>query len=213
MRLELPFLRKRGVAELVSGDRSELIVSPLHGTHYEDALSGRVFAQSTTPLGLAIPIYTATAIAGGQPVWNPPNSGVNVELVAVSTAYASGTADFGAIGLMARKLSAIATGEVMTALAETTPVNALLFQGEASRTRSSNAGTCTVSAGVAADWVRTLFSMNLESSTGTAHTTTIARYDFDGTVIVPPGTLVYLAATKASSALFATTVVWKEVLL
>ena len=174
-------------------------------------LRGRVFSQSATPLGLAIPIYTATAIAGGMPIWNPPNSGVNVVPLFVSCGYGSGTADYGSIGIMARRLQAIATGEIMTALANTTPFNGLVFGGQGSKTLSSNAGTCTVSAGVAGDWVRTFFSMNLEAQTGTAHALTVAQIDLEGSLIIPPGTLAYLAATKATTALYASTVVWEEV--
>jgi hypothetical protein len=66
-------------------------------------------------------------------------------------------------------------------------------------------------AGAATDWLETLFTMNLEADTGTAHATTKADFDFEGSVIVPPGCLVYVAATKASVALFATSVVWKEI--
>ncbi len=193
------------------GGESQSLVDMLHGKHYADALAGRVFSQSCTPLGLAIPIYTATAIAGGMPIWNPPSSGVNVELISVDINRGSGTADFGAIGVMARELAAIATGAIMTALAGTTPFNGKLFGGNKSKTQSSNAGTCTVTAGVAGDWVRSIACINLEADTGTAHTTTISHFDFDGTLIVPPGVLVYLAATKASAALYASTVVWKEI--
>lgn len=196
----------------VLGRDDQLAVDMLHGKHYLDALAGRVFSQTTTPLGLAIPIYTATAIAGSQPIWNPPNSGVNIELIAADVARTSGTADFGAIGLMARKLNAIATGENCTAFADTAPINGmLLVGGSASKAKSSNAGTVTVSAGVAGDFVRNLFTVNLEADTGVAHATTKAREDFDGTVIVPPGVLVYLAMTKASVALFSSTLIWKEI--
>lgn len=209
-KLPFRFGAKEDSSPVMGLDRQQL-VDLLHGKHYADAVAGRVFSQSSTPLGLAIPIYTATAIAGGMPLWNPPNSGVNVELISVSLARGSGTSDFGAIGLLARQLRAIATGELMTALANTTPDNALIFGGTASKTLSSNAGTCTVSAGAAGDWKKTLFSMNLEADTGTAHPIAPAKEDFDGTFIVPPGTLVYLAATKASVALIASTVVWKEI--
>ena len=183
----------------------------MFGTHLSDVYAGRVFSQAATPLGLAIPIYTATAIAGGMPIWNPPNSNVRVELISVDIGYGSGTADFGSIGLMCRRLDAIATGEIMTALAETTPDNGFLFGGNRSKVKSSNAGTCTVTAGVAADWKRTLFSINLEAQTGTAHASQPCHYNFDGTVVIPPGVLVYLAATKATVALYASCVVWKEI--
>lgn len=195
----------------VIGKENESLVSILHGKHHADARAGRVFSQSATPLGLAVPIYTATAIAGGMPIWNPPNSGVLVELISVTLGYGSGTADYGSVGVMARELSAIATGAIMTALAETTPFNGYLFGGNRAKTKSSNAGTCTVTAGVAGDWVRTIASINLEAQTGTAHGTLVPHFDFDGTLIVPPGVLVYLAATKASVALYASTVVWKEI--
>lgn len=187
--------------------------------HYSDTLAGRVFSQSATPLGLAIPIYTATSIAGGMPIWNPPGSGVNVELISVDINRASGTADFGAVGLMAGSVNSIATASGMSAIAATVPVCGYIF-GPGSKVVSSNAGTVTVTAGVAtapvagvagAGWVRSLAAINLEADTGTAHTTSVSIYDFNGTVIVPPGVLVYLACTKASVALYATCVVWKEI--
>ena len=211
MQFQLPFRRGGGRAEPEIGRDRQQLVDLVHGKHYADAMEGRVFSQQNTPLGLAIPIYTATAIAGSMPIWNPPGSGVNVELIKVATTRASGTSDFGAIVLMARRLGAIATGEIMTAMANTTPDNAILLAGAASRVLSSNAGTCTVSAGVAADAKRTLFGINLEADTGTAHAATVAEVDLDGTVIVPPGVLVYLACTKASVALFSTSIVWKEI--
>lgn len=197
----------------VMGSEREQLVDLLHGKHYVDALRGRVFSQAATPLGLAIPIYTATALAGGMPILNPAGSGVNVELISVDIAYASGTADYAALGLMALNvgISNVATGAPITAFAETTPKNGLLFGGVASRVKSSNAGTVTITAGTATDWIRTLMGINLEAQTGTAHATQVSRVEFDGTIIVPPGVLVYLAATKATAALYASCVVWKEI--
>lgn len=214
IRLSLPFLSgRRGPDAPVVGDERQQVVDLLHGKHYQDALRGRVFSHSPTPLGLAIPIYTGTALAGGMPIWNPLGSGVNVELISANIARTSGTADFGAIGLMARKISiaAIGTGLALTAFAETTPINGLLFGGQALAVKSSNAGTVTATAGAAADFIRTLATINLEADTGTAHAATVAEVDFDGTVIIPPGVLVYLACTKATTALFSSTLVWKEV--
>lgn len=214
--IKLPYLpgsSRQDEDRPVLGPERVQMVDALHGKHYTDALRGRVFSQSATPLGLAIPIYTATALAGSMPIWNPKGSGVNVELVSVSTARASGTADFGAIGLMGLRVdqSNLGTGAPITAFAETTPKNRLLGGGLGSLVKSSNAGTVTITAGAATDWIETLFTMNLEADTGTAHATTVARYDFDGTLVIPPGWLVYIAATKASVALFASSIVWKEI--
>lgn len=199
-------------AQPVIGDEAQQLHDLVHGKHYNDVLAGRVFSQSCTPLGLAIPIYTGTALAGGMPVWNPTGSGVNLELISVSTGRASGTSDFGAIGLMALDWSgvSVATGSIVTAFAATQPKNAKLFGGLASKARSSNAGTVTITAGAAGDWIRTLFSHSAEAD---ATTTGVhpATHDFDGSIIVPPGAVVWIADTKATTALYATTIVWKEI--
>jgi hypothetical protein len=192
----------------------------VNGLHYDDVIMGRVFSQAATPLGLAIPIYTATAIAGGMPIWNPPGSLVNVELIRIDLGYGSGTADYGSVGLMVGELESIGTATGCSAFAQTTAVNALgMLATGGSKVRSSNAGTVTVTAGTAtaavpgipgAGWARTIASINLEAQTGTAHGTTVASYDFGGTVVLTPGTLAYVACTKASVALYATCIVWKE---
>lgn len=193
------------------GAEGQQLVDSLHGKHYADTLAGRVFSQQATPLGLAIPIYTATAIAGGMPIWNPPNSGVNVELMTVTLGYGSGTAEYGNIGCICRELEAIATGAIMTALADTVPKNGLAFNGNATKVKSSNAGTCTVTAGAAGDVFRTFASMNLEAQTGTAHGLLVPTFDFHGSLIIPPGVLWYLCSSRASVALIASNVVWKEI--
>lgn len=182
----------------------------MYGLHYGDTLQGRVFSQSNTNLGLALPIYTATAIAGGMPIWNPPNSGVLVELISVTAGRASGTSDFGAVSILARALDQIATGSIMTALAETAPKNGMIGRGLTSRVKSSNAGTCTVTAGVAGDTWRHLFSHSAEAD-ATATAIHEATHSFNGTAVVPPGWLVYFVDTKATTALYATTVIWKEI--
>lgn len=189
----------------------EALMERVGSKHHADVLAGRVFTQATTPLGLAIPIYTATALGGGgMPLWNPPNSKVNVELISLNAERASGVTAFGAYGVMARKLDAIATGQVMTAMAEVDPINAMPFSGLKSRTRSSNAGTNTVSAGVAADFIRSCFASSPLIDTTAAHMSPIKVVFDPDELIVRPGTLVYLAGTKDSVALYALTLVWKE---
>ena len=207
--LQLPVrFGKRGPEPPVIGNDRQQLVDLLHGKHYNECVAGRVFSQATTPLGLAIPIYTATAIGGGVPVWNPPNSGVNVELIAVNCARASGVTAFSAIGLMARKLDAIATGQNVTALTEVAPVNGLFGAGNQTRTRSGV--TATAAAGAAADFIRSLFAINPIIDT-TAADEAPKQIDFDGALVFPPGTFFYLAGTVASVALYATTVIWKEI--
>lgn len=195
----------------LDSNQFEQLMEALGGKHHADVLAGRVFSQATTPLGLAIPIYTATALGGGgMPIWNPPNSGVNVQLISLNAERASGVTAFGAYGVMARKLDAIATGQIMTAMAEVDPINAMPFAGRKSRVRSSNAGTNTVTAGVAADFIRSCFaSVPIIDTTAVHVSPTKVVFDPDE-LIIRPGTLAYLAGTKDSVALFALTWLWKE---
>ncbi len=116
-------------------------------------------------------------------------------------------------------LVAVATGALCTVFVPTAPVNALLGGGQASRVQSCNGvGAVTVTAGTAAapsatapGWIRSLASINLEASTSTYVPTTSIKYDFQGTVIVPPNFMIYFAAGVATVALYASTVVWKEI--
>ena len=192
----------------IPSHNSALLVNPRNGERYVDSKLGRVFSQANTPLGTAIPLYTATDLIGVIVIANPASSGVDLEILEYSCAWASGTSAFAAVGLMVRPLNAT----TLSAHATTTPFNANAFGGQASLANSSNAGQNTVSAGVAADWKRTVGNMNLEADTGTAHAVTPGIvYEPKGSLILPPGTFIYPAATKASVALFAQHFIWKEI--
>ena len=206
-----PFRFGRGGGEAVLGAEFEQLMDMLHGKHYQDALAGRVFSQTTTPLGLAIPIYTSTAPVGNA-LWNPTGSKVNVELINYNASRVSGVEAFGTVGLMYRKVaqSAIATGAKITAFSEVAPINGLLGGGLTSHVKSSNAGTITISAGVAAEYIRNLFGMLPVIDTSVAESP-VKEVDFEGKIIVPPGVIVWVTGSVASVALFAQTLTWKEI--
>lgn len=210
--LRMPKLFGGGNAEPALSQDTAQLVQQLHGSNYEACLAGQVFSQTTTPLGLAIPIYTGTAITGGLPIWNPTGSGVNVVPIRFATAKASGTSAFFGVG-MAFKGGVgadLATGSHITAFAATTPKNGMLGAGNTSRVKSSNAGTCTATALAAGDAF-----LSFGCGTGVAADATTSDlvthiYDFDGMVIIPPGTLAYVVATKAGVALHFSSITWKE---
>ncbi len=197
----------------------------MFGTHYSDTLAGRVFTQQTSAAaiaGLAIPIFTATAVAGGSPLYNPAGSNRNVELISYDVVFASGTeaATFMGVFLMAGQVASIGTGTGCSVFTSAPPINGLLMNNPANKAMAGNGGTVTVTAGIAtapvngvvgAGAIRTLYSTNLEAATATAHGTSVCRYDFNGTVIIPPGVIIYLAGIVASSALFNITICWKEI--
>ena len=208
--LQMPFKTGGNGEPELSADSAQLIQA-LHGRHYEDCLAGRVFAHTPTPLGIAIPIYSGTALVGAMPIWNPSNSGVNVELISLQVGKTSGTSAFGAIVLMHRKGlgNDLATGSEITAFAETTPSNGLLGAGNVSKVKSSNAGTVTVTAGVAGEAIRSFHGTGIAAD-ATAGGLEGFDHDFNGTVIVPPGSMIWVAGTKAMVAKYVTTLAWKE---
>ena len=192
----------------VRGPDDQQLVDLFHGEHYLDTLRGRVFSIATTPLGIAIPIYTATDLLGVPVLINLPSSGVNVELLEYSAAWASGTSAFSAIGLMIRPY----TTTTLSAYVAATPFNGNFGGGVASKIAVNNAGQATASAGVAGDFARAIGTMNLEASSATytpAHQALTLQPK--GSIILPPGTMCYVAGTKASVALFAQHFVWKEI--
>jgi hypothetical protein len=198
-------------AEARMGRERQLITSRLHGENFELARLGLVFSQTTTPLGLAIPIYTATAPVGNV-VWNPMGSGVNVVPISYTANWVSGTSTAGTVGLMAvqTRQSTTATAAWITAFAATTPVSTFFSAGTTSKVFSSNAGTITCTAGAATNFVQAMFCINAEGAAAALHTTQPSTFEFNGKWIFPPGSLIYVAATLATTALYAQTIVWAE---
>ncbi len=190
----------------------EELLARYSGGKFDAAVGkGRVFSQTTTPLGLAIPIYSATAIAGNV-IWNPPGSGVAARMLRYNFGRTSGAAAFAAIGLSVREEMGadIATGSEITAFAQVVPTNALVGAGNKSKVRSSNAGTTTITAGVAAEFIHEIGVMTPEVD-ATTNAPRVNKYDFDGLVTLMPGTLAWVTATKASVALFSQSLIWEEV--
>lgn len=222
MKFEIPYLSgKTGSSDGRAGHEGQFIVDQMHGKYYQANQKYGIFSNSPTPLGLAIPIYTATALAGGMPLWNPIGSGVKAVLTKVTISRASGTAAVFSVGLMARNGvgSVIGTGQQITAFAETIPINGKLGLvnsiagtggGPTSKIKSSRAGTVTVTAAVAAEWVKTLGGTGVEAD-ATANGISFIDRDFEGGLEVYPGTMVWLGATLASVALYASTIDWYEV--
>jgi hypothetical protein len=198
---------------IILGKQAEQLTSPMHSEYYTQTYRGFTYHASTTPLGLAIPIYTSTA-----PVvclWNPIGSGRNLSLLNVVFAYASGTAAYASVGLslVTGAGSSIATGAIFSAFGTGTAVNGLLGSGSASVAKVATGGTTTLSAAPAAgNWFYTLGSINLEAQTGTAHATFVpgAGSNPKGSILIAPGSAIWLCASIASSALYATTISWAE---
>lgn len=198
---------------IIAGKQAELLTAPLHTELYTQTYRGYTFHASTTPLGLAIPIYSSNTPL--VCLWNPIGSGKNLSLQGVGWAYTSGTAVYAAVGLMyeTNAGSTIATGSVFSAFSAATPTNGMIGSGSASVAKVSISGTNTLTtAGNAGRWFFTLGNINLEAATGTAHGSVyVPSLHINGGIIIPPGSAIWMAATVASSALFAQTLSWSEI--
>lgn len=200
------------------GSQGEAWTSKVHGDYYNQTADGQMFSQTNTPLGLAIPIYTTTAIGaagvGSMPIWNT-SSNRNVVLVSTRIAWVSGTSAFSSFFLMGRSGMGYTagTGSPFAAFTTTTPKNQLVGGGNSSLISSSNgAGTHTLTTlGAVADILEVLGTINLEANTGTAHPASVLEIKYDGGTIIPPGAAVWVGGTKDSVALFNVTHKWYEV--
>ena len=215
----MPISQGRGrdgvTRDVALGQHGDVLASALHGKYAEHTLRGNHFYASTIVAGLAIPISTTTAPT--VMLWNPGDSGVNCVLGRYSAGQVSGDAVAATIGLVAVSTlvsagSNIATGNLITAFAQnvlnTNTFNAKLNNGNRPKVKSSTQGTNTITAGT---WVKALgqgWNSILATSVSSGN---VFNYDFDGEVVLPPGTAVHVAASAASVALFAQTISWYEV--
>lgn len=180
-------------------------MSTHYGKYYDNAKLGRMFIGSTTNAGIAIPAYNATAQVFG--LWNPAGSGVNLVLGKISIAVATlGTNAVSAIGLsyLLNVGSQIATGSPITAFTATTPFNAILGQGDASKARFTLTATTTAPA----------FLMSLPMAQNATTTQPVAeqayQYDFDGGLILPQGTYIGLGGSAAPGSTYQVSLSWIE---
>ena len=206
-----------GLYTQLGGKSTEGIIAELHGKYYTQNYRGNMFMVSTVGAGLAIPILST--MAPTLVLWNPLGSGKNAVLVRASLANTNNaTTAAGAIFLMAdfNAGNTIATGACFTAFTQaalgTNLFNCMLGGGNVSVMKSSATATNTLTA-ASTLIVATLGSSGVGTVAGmvAANSAPAIVYDFDGSIIVPPGVAVHLAAGAATTALFTQTLVWEEV--
>ena len=200
------------VDDVAVGQLREQLVGTAYGKWYAQAAAGNLYFMTTIAAGLAIPIETTTAPL--VMLWNPSNSGKNAVLVSATFALTSGSAVSSVYGLSLRKDagSTVGTAATITAFAQnvynTNTFGGKLGNQNLSVMRSSSQGTNTITAGV---WLRPLFHHGVIVTTSSVAHGTVITYDFDGEVVLGPGTAVFVSGVAASSALFNQTLSWAEV--
>lgn len=169
------------------------------------ALAGRCFIGSTAAAGVAIPLTTATAQVFG--LWNPPGSAVDVVLNKLSLGIATlGTNIVAALNWsFLANVSAVATGQPITAFTNTTVQNAKVGAGLASRVRFTGSAATTVAA-------THLMSIGMTSTTGTpTNSNAVMVFNHDGSLIVPQGSAIFLVGSVAPGSTYQASLSWAEI--
>lgn len=73
------------------GKGGERVMTPLHGSYYEQSSRGNTFFGTSASTGIALIVPATT---GGHPtLWNPLGSGKNLSIIRLELSYVSGNAN------------------------------------------------------------------------------------------------------------------------
>jgi hypothetical protein len=172
------------------GQLGDLVVSELHGRFYEQTYRGATYSTFINALTLASTHATPIAAGTGTPIisiFNPANSGKNIVLIRLQQATTSGTPG----GPLVWNI--IPNPQNITATATAAYSNASLAQSGSVTRIFNNTALTASTVGVA--------YRNAGGPAAVAATGAIMTYTelYDGTVIIPPGSMLGLACTAAGT--------------
>lgn len=191
------------------GSYGELVSSNLWGDYAELCRRGMVFA-GIGAAAAAVPI--ATTLTNSPTLWNPADSGkivvplrVLLSLGAIGTPILQGFA----ISYLVNTGSVAGTGLPHATFTNIAPICTLLGKGTASTTKFSGAVvTFTVNPARLMDLG---FGHHLEGAAASGQLYSQFYHDFNGSLILPPGTSVSLGSTIATSTTYWTTILFAEI--
>ncbi len=200
---------------VLGGRQAEQIVSHLHGKYYAQNVRGNLYYATTAAPGIGFTIFSATTAPTlvALCVWNPQNSTKNISMVRASVglaAVATVNSGFGYawVGNAGSSLATLAVASVFTAL--TTRGSCVC--GPAGQ--GSSVALCSVAPTLttALVWGR---AASFGISAGTSITVQTAppmlSEDFEGTMIVPPGTIWALTTNILTNATATASLIWEEI--
>lgn len=206
----LPFFnaQKGGERKPTLSDEGTLLVQQSAGRWYHLAKQGRVFTGNSAAAGSVLPIYSATAQVFG--LWNKAGSGVNAVLCNLAASYVdtTGAASGFVLAVVKDAGSATATGGI-SAFTAGTPERGLIGSGSGGNLVAFTPSAATVPAPTI---LRHLGVNQLVLTAATTGATTFGfNVDFDGDLVVAPGTAIFLAGNIAPLSKWAASVTWAEV--
>jgi hypothetical protein len=192
----------------LAGRQGDQYVSEIHGKYYTQSYRGKTFIAGTGIAGSVIPLAPPVSQAQtALSLWNPAGSGKMIELIRLSIGAVSATtavigslvwaADFNQIQptgtpTAPATLSANPLTSVPTNLTGQNPT------GQALGSSCFCYATCTTQAAVSAYFMARLTFGAVTDAPGPA----LSTVWYDGSILVPPGTLIALNSTVAQSANF-----------
>lgn len=177
---------------MLQGKFGELIVAEQHGKWYTAAYRGRVFSTGVLIAGVTIPVNTTTAPT--FTLYNPAQSGVNLELISLD------------VGWPAAAASVVGTLLGSTGVQTPTSVTAgniySLAIGGGAATKAAFYTAATIVA-----ITQHMPLLNISTVTDTMNP---SHVDFDGRVILTPGSLFTLTSTPVQTAVAMPALTWAE---
>jgi hypothetical protein len=176
----------------------------IHGKYYTAGYRANTFIGTTLVAGTIIPISSATAATFA--LFNPFGSGKNVELISYDMSFLTATAVVGALELtvLTGVGSSVAIPTSVTAIVPL--ANPIGGPGGVPVAQLYSAATVVASTKIIA--------LGLAFGTTTEQAGPIeAHLDFDGKIILAPGTLVHVTGNVAQTAAALQQFVWSEWLI
>ncbi len=177
-----------------AGRQGEIMVSELHGRYYEQTYRGNMFSISTQGTNVTTTAALATTWTG-LAISNPAGTGVNLVLNQfTATQFAVGVA--GTIGIM---------GGIGVLTASLTPQDRIIGGGHVSKALASASATISTPVLIA-----TYGKVGSGATTVPLATPGIVK-DFEGSVIVPPGSFIASYTSTAQTSAWQFSYCWEEV--
>jgi hypothetical protein len=178
------------------GKAAEAIVAELHGKWYTACYRGKVFHGATAITGTILTVQTTTTAT--FLLYNPLGSGVNVEMIATDVGLLGTTS--AVIGTI---LATLGVGTPGTVTQITATVNQGLFTGQSNANQAKLASAATITAA-------TFFVPLFNVTSTTAAAVGNLHYDWDGKLVLPPGSYINLSSSPAQTVVSLNSYDWAE---
>jgi hypothetical protein len=174
------------------GKAGEQILAELHGKWYTAAYRGRVFSTGVLIAGVTIPVNTTTAPT--FTLFNPLGSGVNLELISLDVGWPAAAAS------VAGTLLGTTGVQTPTSVTAGNIYSTLIGAGAVPQGKFYTAATI----------VAITQHMPLITISTTTDVMAPSHVDFDGAVILAPGSLFTLTSTPVQTAVALPAMRWCE---